>query len=76
MGEFLRRVVLNVLLVTIVAIVPCVLISIYLPMTFTGFIINVCACVLIALLSVLFVGCSRDERTQITEAVIKRLSAK
>lgn len=76
MGEFLRRVVLNVLLVTIVAIVPCVLISIYLPMTFTGFIINVCACVLLALLSVLFVGCSKDERVQIAEAVIKRFSTK
>jgi hypothetical protein len=76
MGEFLRRVVLNVLLVTIVAIVPCVFISIYIPMTFVGFIINVCACVIIALLSVLFVGCSKDERAQLAEAIIKRFSAK
>jgi hypothetical protein len=76
MGEFLRRVVVNVLLVTIVAIIPCVFISIYMPMTFAGFAINVCACVLIALLSVLFIGCSKVERSQLAEAVIKRISAK
>jgi hypothetical protein len=76
MGEFLRRVVMNVLLVTIVAIVPCLFISIYMPLTLAGFIINVCACVLVALLSVLFVGCSGDERIQLKEAVIKRFSAK
>ena len=72
MGEFLRRVVLNVFLVTLVAIVPCVSVSIYMPMSLAGFVMNVCACVFIALLSVLFVGCSKDER----EAVIKRFSSK
>jgi hypothetical protein len=45
-------------------------------MTFAGFAINVCACVLIALLSVLFIGCSKVERSQLAEAVIKRISAK
>ena len=67
---------LNVMLVTIVAIVPCVVVSIYTPMTLAGFIINVCACASIALLSVLFVGCSKDERSQLVGAVIKRFSAK
>ena len=76
MGEFLRRVVLNVFLVTLVAIVPCVSVSIYMPMSLAGFVMNVCACVFIALLSVLFVGCSKDERAQLKEAVIKRFSSK
>ena len=76
MGEFLKRVVLNILLVTVVAIIPCVFISIYMPMNLAGFVFNVCACVFIALLSVLFVGCSKDERAQLTDAVIKRFTAK
>ena len=76
MGEFLKRVVVNILLVTVVAIVPCVFISIYMPMSLAGFVLNVCACALIALLAVLYVGCSKEERAQLTEAVIKRFSAK
>lgn len=76
MGEFIRRVVLNVMSVTIVAVIPCVFVSIYMPMSLAGFMMNVCACVLFALLSVLFVGCSKDERAQLKEAIIKRFSAK
>ena len=76
MGEFITRVVLNVLLVTLIAVVPCIFISIYMPMSIVGFIINVCACAFIAMLSVLFVGCSKDERSQLAGAVIKRFSSK
>ena len=55
MGEYIRRVILNVILVTIVAVLPCLLIRVLMPITFTGFIANVCSCVLIAVFSVLFV---------------------
>ena len=74
MGEFIRRVILNVILVTIVAVLPCLLISVLMPITFTGFISNVCSCVLIAVFSVLFVGCSKDERIQLFNTVFKKLS--
>ena len=70
MRSFLREVYFNVILVTIAAaIIPVILFKV-LPEDFLGFIINCVCCVLCTVISILYIGLSRNERQMIiTKAV-------
>ncbi len=75
MGDFLRRVCLNVLAVTLTALVLPLLAESFMPDTFWGFAIDVVLCVLSASLTVMFVGCSKAERKEIFSMIHRRLGA-
>ena len=75
-GPFLRRVGLNILTVSSVAVCFSVMISLFMPETFTGFLVNTCLIVVVAVMSILFVGCSRSERRELMGVVLKRFSAR
>lgn len=60
--DFLINVVLNILLVTLVAsILPCLLRNI-MRLTFLTFILVTAACIFCSILSILYVGCKKEER--------------
>lgn len=61
-GEFLRRVYLNILSVTAAAIVPAVAVYCLYDGAHGGVLVNGAVCLLSAASSVLFIGCSRHER--------------
>ena len=72
-GQFLTRVYLNILKVTIVAVSAAYLIMPVFEGNLTGFILKVTVVVLCAGLSVLFVGCTRTERTELVQMVVRRI---
>ena len=71
--EFLGRVYLNILKVTAVAVVVPSMLQQVIPEGFVGFVCGVLACVLCAGLSILFVGCSRFERQELLQMVVRRI---
>ncbi len=64
MGEYVRDVYIKVLAVTAAAAVPPLLVCGNLPSGFWGFCLSALLCVVSAGLSVLFIGCGRDERCE------------
>jgi hypothetical protein len=73
---FLTRVYLNVLSVAAAAVLLPFVISGILPEGVTGFMISVTLSVLSACLSVLFVGCTSEERREMLGFVKNRLTGK
>lgn len=71
---FVKRVYLNVSYVVAVAVVVPLLAEHLLPDGLTGFLLSVCISSASAGLSVLFVGCSRNEREEIFSVIMKRFS--
>ncbi len=59
---YVRKVWLNVIFVTVLASVVPFALAPYLDGSFAGFVLNVVLCIGCVCLSVLFVGCSREER--------------
>lgn len=74
--DFLTRVYLNVLSVAAAAVLLPFVISGILPEGVTGFMISVTLSVLSACLSVLFVGCTSEERREMLGFVKNRLTGK
>lgn len=72
-GEFIRKVYLNVIMVSVLASAVPFAIGNMLPDDFGGFIINVVVCVCSAGLAVMFVGLSRSERNEIIRMIKERL---
>lgn len=71
-GAFVRCVWINVIMVSAAAILlPCLADS-FLPDGFPGFLASFLICVLSAALSVLYVGCSRKERSEMVDVVVER----
>ena len=71
--QFLVRVYINILKVTVVAgAVASTLMSVA-QGSWIGFLFRVAVCVLCAGLSVFFIGCSRAERQEMTEMVLRRI---
>lgn len=64
-SKHIKTVYINVLIVAAAAVVIPLVIDGYLPGGFTGFLISATAAVVSAGLSVLYIGCTRDERTDI-----------
>ena len=71
-GEFLTKVYLRVLVVTMVAVTVPLLVSGWLSDTFAGFCVSVAVCVLSAALSILFIGCAAEERRMIMSMIFAR----
>lgn len=71
-GEFLTKVYLRVLAVTMVAVTVPLLVSGWLPDTFAGFCVSVALCVISAALSILFIGCAAEERRMIMSMIFAR----
>lgn len=72
-GTFLKRVYLNLVTVTVLAIVPPVLVCRFCKDSFAGFAAGVAVCLLSAGLSVYFAGCSRSERNELVNMVLRRM---
>jgi hypothetical protein len=71
--QFLARVYFNILKVTAVAAaVPFALMSVG-ECGWLGFVFRVMVCVLCAGLSILFIGCSRSERQELTQMLLRRI---
>lgn len=71
-GDFLKKVYLNLLLVSVVALViPCAVNTLF-PAGFWGFVASVAVCVCSAALSVALLGLSRYERREICDMIMKR----
>ena len=70
---FFRRVWSNVLLVSLAALPLPHVCELIIPGGFCGFLLSSSICVLSAGLSIFFIGCSRDERKQISGFVKKRI---
>ena len=69
--QFIIRVYCNVLCVTAAALVLPLLTGRYMPDGFGGFCLSLAVCVVSAGLSVLFIGCSRDERRDMMTMLLK-----
>ena len=72
-GKFLARVYVNILKVTVVAGAVAYMLMTLVSPDWTGFIIGVATCVLCAGISVLFIGCSRAERQEMLQMVLRRI---
>lgn len=70
---FLSNVVLNVLLVSCVSLVLPLFINYLLPSSFIKFSTNIVLCAFVTLLSILFVGCSSEERIFIKTKLLNLL---
>ncbi len=70
--SFVRRVWVNVLLVSAAAVPLPLLLDSLMPEGFAGFCAGVFVCVLSAVLSVLFVGCGRNERREMMGIIADR----
>ena len=73
MGRFLRKVYVNVLATSASAVILPLILAPFLPQGLSGFLLSVCLTLVSAILSILFVGCSRTERNEIIGAILKRL---
>ena len=71
-GEYLRRVYLNVLKVTAVAAVLPLALRCLLPDGYAGFAISVPLCVLCGGMAVLFIGCTEPERKELRLMIQRR----
>ena len=71
--EFIKKVYLNVILVSAVALAVPLSINNMLPDTFWGFIISVAVCVISAGLSVSYIGLSRSERCEIAAMIKEKI---
>ena len=71
--EYLRRVYINVFKVTAVAVLIPTVLHGFIPGGFLGFVLGVAICVLCAGLSILFIGCSKSERQELKQMLIRRL---
>lgn len=69
--QFIARVYCNVLCVTAAALVLPFLMCRFMPEGFGGFCLSLAVCVVSASLSVLFIGCSRDERRDMITMLLK-----
>ena len=69
--DFVRRVWLNVVAVTAAAATPVLLLEGFFPDNLSGFCLNALACVAVAGLSILFVGCKAQERREIVSMIFK-----
>lgn len=72
-GDFIRKVYLNVISVSAVALLLPLAIGNMLPDTFGGFIISVSVCLCSAGISVMYVGLSRSERRELSAMIKERL---
>ena len=70
--EYIRRVYVNIAVVTAVATALPLAVQGYIPEGYTGFFISVALCVIAAGMSVLFAGCSRYERKELWMMVKRR----
>ena len=73
-SSFARRVYLNVVAVTAVALVLPLLLTTVAPGGVVGFMIKASVSLLSAVMSVLFVGCSRVERQELRAMVVNRFT--
>ena len=73
MKEFLKRVYLNIIKVTVVASVVASSLQNLVPEGWLGFVSGVLACVACAGLSALFIGCSKAERQELMQMVLRRI---
>ena len=71
-SEYLKRVYLNILKVTAVAVTLPFAFLRFLPDGYVGFAVNVPLCVLCAVISVLFIGCSESERKELWTMIRRR----
>lgn len=74
MKDHIRQVYADTLIVSAVALALPFVVDRFLPEGFAGFCMSVLLCVVSAGLSVLFVGCSRGERTQMRDFMMRRLT--
>ena len=72
-GQFLARVYVNILKVTVVAGAIAYALMAVAGDGWMGFVTGVTICVLCAGLSVFFVGCSRAERQEMVQMVMRRI---
>jgi O-antigen/teichoic acid export membrane protein len=72
-GQFLSKVYVNILKVTVIAGSVAYLLITMTGSGWTGFVISVAVCLLCAGLSVLFVGCSRAERQEMLQMLLRRI---
>ena len=73
MMEYLKRVYLNVIKVTVMASVVAASLQSLIPEGWTGFIPGVLGCIVCAVLSVLFIGCSQSERHGLLQMIRRRI---
>lgn len=72
--EFLKDVYLNVIIVTVFAAVLPFILSLYMDVNFTSFFILSIISVFSTILSVLFIGCNKDERVLVKNYITKALN--
>lgn len=72
-GEYLIRVYLNVLIVTLTAVILPLALMRYMPGGLTGFLLDVPLCIVCAALAVLFKGCSSAERKELWNMIRRRV---
>lgn len=72
-SEFLKRVYLNIIIVTLTAVVLPVALMRYMPAGLAGFLLSVILCVGCAGLAVLFKGCSSAERKEMLNMIRRRV---
>lgn len=72
-SEFLKRVYLNIIIVTLTAVVLPVALMRYMPAGLAGFLLSVILCVGCAGLAVLFKGCSSAERKEMWNMIRRRV---
>ncbi len=71
--DFIARVYVKVIVVTAAAVVVPVVISPYIGDGFGGFVIMASACVISCAISVLRIGCSKRERTELWDFMMRRI---
>lgn len=72
--KFLSKVYINVIIVTVAALVLPLLLCGIVPEGFSGFVLKVLICVASAAMSIFFVGCSKAERSEIINLILKRFA--
>lgn len=72
-GEYLIKVYLNVLIVTLTAVILPLALMRYMPGGLTGFLLDVPLCIVCAALAVLFKGCSSAERKELWNMIRRRV---
>lgn len=70
--EYLSRVYINILKVTAVAVTLPFAFLRFIPEGYVGFAVNVLLCLICAGISILFIGCSKAERTEIWHMIKRR----
>lgn len=72
--KFLSKVYINVIIVTVAALVLPLLLCGIVPEGFSGFVLKVLICVASAAMSIFIVGCSKAERSEIINLILKRFA--